>query len=80
MSADNLEAVGYIVPIEEVVRREENALTTFVKKSADPEIALLKEFFIKDKILLGEEIDKDIDSSQREEQRRQKWTGKVLHG
>ena len=66
--------------IEEVVRREENALTTFVKKSADPEIALLTEFFIKDKILLGEEIDKDIDSSQREEQRRQKWTGKVLHG
>ena len=66
--------------IEEAVRREENALTTYVKKSLDPEIVKLKEFFVKDKILLGEEIDKDIDSSQREEQRRQRWTGKVLHG
>ena len=66
--------------IEEVVRREENALTTFVKNSSDPEIVRLKEFFVEDKILLGEEIDKEIDSLQREEQRRQRWTGKVLHG
>ena len=66
--------------IEEAVRREENALTTYEDKSLDPEIVKLKEFFVKDKVLLGEEIDKDTDSSQREEQRRQRWTGKVLHG
>ena len=55
-------------------------MTTFVKQSSDPEIVRLKGFFVKEKILLGEEIDKDADSSRREEQRRQKWTGKVLHG
>ena len=51
-----------------------------MKQSSDPEIVRLKGFFVKEKILLGEEIDKDADSSRREEQRRQKWTGKVLHG
>ena len=34
--------------IEEIVRREENALTTFVAQSTDPEIISLKSFFIKD--------------------------------
>ena len=37
--------------IEEVVKREENALTTFVEDTKDPEIIALKEHFIKEKIL-----------------------------
>ena len=66
--------------IEEVVRREENALTTFVLRSSDAEILCLKDFFVKDKILLGKEVDKEADKQQHEEKRKEKWTGKVLHG
>ena len=66
--------------VEEVVRREENALTTFVQRSRDPELVLLKEHFIKDKILLGKEIDKETDKKNCEELRREKWVGKVMHG
>ena len=66
--------------IEEVVKREENALTTYVVRSRDPELIALKDYFVKDKILLGEEIEKDIDRTQREEIRKEKWTAKVMHG
>ena len=66
--------------IEEVVRREENALTTFVLRSTDPEIVSLKSFFVKDKILVGKEIDKETDRSQHEEKRKERWTAKVMHG
>ena len=66
--------------IEEVVKREENALTTFVEDTKDPEIIALKEHFIKEKILLGEVIKKDTDRANHEEARKEKWTGKVMHG
>ncbi|XP_063689225.1 uncharacterized protein LOC134822247 [Bolinopsis microptera] len=66
--------------IEEVVKREENTLTTYVVRSRDPELIALKDYFVKDKILLGEEIEKDIDRTQREEIRKEKWTAKVMHG
>ncbi len=66
--------------IEEAVKREENALTTFVLRSKDPEIISLKSFFIRDKILKGEEIDKEADRSQHEQKRQERWTGKVMHG
>ena len=66
--------------IEEVVRREENALTTFVLRSQDPEISSLKDYFVKDKILLGKEIDKVEDTRQHEEKRTERWTSKVMHG
>ena len=66
--------------IEEVVSREINALTTFVKRSKDPEIIRLKDHFVKEKILLGEEIDKEADRSKHEEKRRDAWTSKVMHG
>ncbi|XP_063691257.1 uncharacterized protein LOC134823653 [Bolinopsis microptera] len=66
--------------IEEVVKREENALTTYVVRSRDPELIALNDYFVKDKILLGEEIEKDIDRTQREEIHKEKWTAKVMHG
>jgi hypothetical protein len=66
--------------IEEVVSREINALTTFVKRSKDTEIIRLKDHFVKEKILLGEEIDKEEDRSKHEEKRRDAWTSKVMHG
>ena len=66
--------------IEEVVKREENALTTFVEESKEPEIIALKDHFIKEKILLGEVIKKDKDRSNHEEARKERWTGKVMHG
>ena len=66
--------------IEEVVRREENALTTFVHRSKDTEIVKLKDFFVQDKILLGKEIDKAADKSQCAERRSDRWSSKVMHG
>ena len=62
------------------MKREENALTTFVEDTKDPEIIALKEHFIKEKILLGEVIKKDTDRANHEEARKEKWTGKVMHG
>ena len=53
--------------IEEVVKREENALTTFVEQSKDPEIISLKDHFVKDKISMGIVTDKQADRTNREE-------------
>ena len=66
--------------IEDVVRKEENSLTTFVLRSTEPELVGLREHFQKDKILLGKEIDKEVDRSTRKEQRKEKWTSKIMHG
>ena len=55
--------------IEEVVKREENALTTFVEDTKDPENIALKEHFIKE--VLGEVIKQDTDQANHEEARRE---------
>ena len=51
------------------MKREENALTTFVEDTKDPEITALKEHFIKE--VLGEVIKKDTDQANHEEARRE---------
>ena len=66
--------------IEEVVKREENALTTYVMRSKDPEISRLKDHFVREKILLGEEVDKVVDKKQHEDRRQELWKSKVMHG
>ena len=47
--------------IEEVVHREENALTTFFHNSTSLEITALRPHFLKENILKGEKISKEED-------------------
>ena len=51
------------------MKREENALTTFVEDTKDPENIALKEHFIKE--VLGEVIKQDTDQANHEEARRE---------
>ena len=45
--------------IEEVIKREENALTTYFKENAKPEITRLANIMAKEGILTGEVFDKE---------------------
>ena len=66
--------------IEEVVRREENSLTTFMAHTTDPELLALKPHMDREKILKGEDIDKVIDKQRDESFRETTWKDKVMHG
>ncbi len=66
--------------VEETVRREENALTTFIKRSNNPTLMELKEHLDRENILKGIEIDKSDDKARDEEERRKNWTTKPMHG
>ncbi len=66
--------------IEDVVRREENAMTTFFSETSDPELVILKEYFVKENLLKGVVIKKKEDKEKDEESRRSTWTDKIMHG
>jgi hypothetical protein len=66
--------------VEEVVRREENSLTTFMANTTDTELLSFKPHMEKEKILKGEEIDKVIDKQRDEAFRHRTWEDKVMHG
>ena len=66
--------------LEEIVRREENALKTFIEKATDPELASLKPFMEGEGILKGEVIDKLTDKQRDEADRKNSWERKVMHG
>ena len=66
--------------IEEVVHREENALTTFIEDSTNEEIVALKPFFYKEKAIKGQKISKEEDKDKDEKKRTDNWTSKSLHG
>ena len=66
--------------IEEVVIREQNAMTTFFSTTPDPELVTLKPHFIKEGLLKGEVINKAVDKQRDEEKRKTAWTEKEMHG
>ena len=66
--------------IEEVVKREENAMTTYFTQSTKPEIMILENTMAREGILKGDVIDKDKDKNNSETARLEKWTSKVMHG
>jgi hypothetical protein len=66
--------------VEEVVRREENSLTTFMANTTYTELLSFKPHMEKEKILKGEEIDKVIDKQRDEAFRHRTWEDKVMHG
>ena len=78
MSAEKREDEG-IQSIEEVIKREENALTTYFKENTKPEITRLATIMAKEGILTGEVIDKEQDKINNETVRLDKWTAKVMH-
>ena len=66
--------------IEEVVKREENALTTYFSENTKPEITSLANIMAKEGILKGEVIDKEKDKINNEIVRLDTWNAKVMHG
>ena len=66
--------------VEEVVYREENALTTFIDNSTSQEIIALKPHLLQEKILRGQIIDKDKDKDRDHQMRTEDWKKKTLHG
>ena len=66
--------------IEEVVVREQNAMTTFFTETTDRELAALKCHFDKENLLKGTVIKKTLDKQNDEEKRKSAWTGKIMHG
>ena len=66
--------------IEEVITREENALTTYFKEGTKPMISRLATLMTKEGILKGDIIDKEKDKMHKESIRLDKWTAKVMHG
>ena len=65
---------------EEVVCREQNAMTTYFSKSQDPELVALVEHLNRENLLKGEVIDKKDDKDKDEENHRNKWKDKRMHG
>ena len=66
--------------IEEVVKREENAMTTYFTQSTKPEIKILANTMAREGILRGDVIDKDKDKNNNETARLEKWASKVMQG
>ena len=66
--------------IEEVVIREQNAMTTFFTEATDPELIALRPHFIKENLLKGVVIEKKLDKQNDEEKRKTTWTEKIMHG
>ena len=66
--------------IEEVVTREQNAMTTFFTETPDRELVTLRPHFIREGLLKGEVIQKTRDKQRDEEKRMTAWTEKEMHG
>ena len=66
--------------IEEVVRREENAMTSYFSKTTDPELVALRPHIQREKLLKGEVINKLDDKLRDEGDHRTQWANKVMHG
>ena len=66
--------------IEEVVKREENAMTAYFTQSTKPDIKILANKMAREGILKGDVIDKDKDKNNNERAKLEKWTSKVMHG
>ena len=66
--------------IEEVVIREQNAMTTFFTETSDAELVILKPHLAKEGLLKGTVIKKTEDKNNDQEKRKTAWTGKVMHG
>ena len=69
-----------LMSIEEVVKREENALSTFVDSSRHPGIVKFRDHMINEGVLKGKVINKFANKYQDEEVRRDTWKNKPLHG
>ena len=69
-----------LVSIEECVRREENAMTTYVQTTTDPGVEAARPHMIKEGVLKGEVIDKDEDKNRIQEYRKNNWEKKRMHG
>ena len=66
--------------IEEVVCREQNAMTTYFTRSPDPELIGLIEHLKKENLMKGEVIDKLVDKQKDEENHQKRWKDKAMHG
>ena len=65
---------------EEVVCREQNAMTTYFSRSKDPELIALMEHLKRENLLKGEVINKKDDKDKDEENHKTKWKDKRMHG
>ena len=66
--------------IEEVVIREQNAMTTFFTETPDAELVTLRPHLEKEGLLKGTVIKKTLDKQNDEEKRKTMWTEKAMHG
>ena len=69
-----------LMSIEEVVKREENALRTYVESSTDPGILKFRKYMFAEGVLKGQVIDKTLNKHQDEDIRHDTWKNKILHG
>ena len=77
---DRKEGGRGLISVEDCVRREENALTTYIQKTTDHGIEAARPHMIKERVLMGEVVDKDEDKERRNEQRKDGWEKKIMHG
>ena len=69
-----------LTSVEDCVRREENALTTYIETSEDESISRIRPHMEKERVLVGEVIDKEEDKLRIERRRKSIWIDKPLHG